>query len=55
MRCVVRCAWLSLGFCLTQSPALLSQDDYSAPVMAGISNHGKNGEQPYVTAGDRAI
>jgi glycogen debranching enzyme len=26
----------------------------SAPVLAGISNQGQNGQQPYVTAGDRA-
>jgi alpha-L-rhamnosidase-like protein len=54
MRGVVRCVLLSLGFFLTQSPPIIAQDDYAAPIMAGISNHGKNGEQPYVTAGDRA-
>jgi len=32
------------------SPA---QDDYAAPLLAGISNQGRNKEQPYVTAGDR--
>ena len=32
------------------SPA---RDDYAAPFMAGISNQGRNKEQPYVTAGNR--
>jgi len=32
------------------SPA---RDDYAAPFLAGISNQGRNKEQPYVTAGDR--
>ncbi len=54
MRGVVRCVLLSLGFFLTQSPPLIAQGDYSASTMAGLSNHGKTGEQPYVTAGDRA-
>ncbi len=35
------------------SPSLQSQSDYAAPVMAGISDHGRNQDQPYVTAGDR--
>jgi glycogen debranching enzyme len=28
--------------------------DYAAPILAGISDKGRNGQQPYVTAGDRA-
>jgi hypothetical protein len=28
--------------------------DYAAPVLAGISNQGRNRRQPYATAGDRA-
>ncbi|HXS21146.1 MAG TPA: GH116 family glycosyl hydrolase [Steroidobacteraceae bacterium] len=28
--------------------------DYAAPALAGISNQGRTGHQPYVTAGDRA-
>ena len=32
------------------SPA---RDGYAAPLLAGISNHGRNKDQPYVTAGDR--
>jgi glycogen debranching enzyme len=28
--------------------------DYAAPVLAGISDQGRNTQQPYVTAGDRA-
>jgi len=45
-----------LPFCLALIVpcSLTSQQDYAAPVMAGISNHGKNGGDPYVTAGDRA-
>jgi glycogen debranching enzyme len=33
---------------------LAQRADSAAPVLAGISNHGKNGGEPYVTAGDRA-
>ncbi len=33
---------------------LWSQADYAGPIMAGISNHGQNGGEPYATAGDRA-
>jgi hypothetical protein len=29
-------------------------NDYAAPVLAGISDQGRNRQQPYVTAGDRA-
>jgi hypothetical protein len=34
------------------SPAR-SGDDYAAHILAGISNQGRNKQQPYVTAGDR--
>jgi alpha-L-rhamnosidase-like protein len=43
-----------LGLALMNPRLLASQDDYAAAVMAGISNHGRNGGEPYVTAGDRA-
>ena len=45
-----------LSLCLTLATArpLPCQDDYSATVMAGISNRGRHGTSPYVTAGDRA-
>ena len=33
---------------------LRSQDDYAAPIVAGISGRGSNNDQPYVTADDRA-
>src|SRR5579863_3629816 len=37
------------------APALSPpESDYAAPILAGISNQGRNREQPYVTAGDRA-
>jgi len=45
---------LSLSFTLTNARLLWSQNDYAAPIMAGISNHGQNQDQPYVTGGDRA-
>jgi len=46
---------LLLSFCLALSNphVLLSQDDYAATILAGISNHGQNTREPYVTAGDR--
>ena len=44
-----------LCFCLAlaKPPLLRSQDDYAAATLAGISNHGRNQTEPYVTAGDR--
>jgi hypothetical protein len=30
-----------------------TRDDLATPLLAGISNQGRNKEQPYVTAGDR--
>ncbi|HEY2897060.1 MAG TPA: hypothetical protein VGJ12_07990, partial [Gemmatimonadaceae bacterium] len=41
-------------FALAHAHSLPAQSDYAAPVLAGISNHGRNATQPYVTAGDRA-
>ena len=54
MRRATPSALLSLLFALASPQLLVSQDDYGAPILAGISNHGHNGSQPYVTAGDRA-
>ncbi len=48
------CSALLFGLAMTSPRLLAAQSDYAAPVMAGISNHGKNGGEPYVTAGDRA-
>jgi len=54
MKQVVRSSLLVLSFALANTPSLWSQADYAAPVMAGISDSGRNADQPYVTAGDRA-
>jgi glycogen debranching enzyme len=40
-------------FALTNVQSLPCQNAYAMPIMAGISNHGENKRQPYVTAGDR--
>jgi hypothetical protein len=53
MKSVIRSVLLSSLFALANAPLLLSQDDYATPILAGISNHGHNTGQPYVTAGDR--
>ncbi|HEV2084311.1 MAG TPA: hypothetical protein VGR09_04465, partial [Gemmatimonadales bacterium] len=45
---------LLFGLALANPGWLASQDDYATTVMAGISNHGQNGGEPYVTACDRA-
>ena len=45
---------LALGLIATLTSPTAAPSDYAAPVLAGISNHGKNEQQPYVTAGDRA-
>ena len=34
-------------------PSPPKMNDYVAAILAGISNHGRNKQQPYVTAGDR--
>jgi glycogen debranching enzyme len=54
MKHIVRLIPLVFLFGLMSARALRSQGDYAAPVMAGIGSHGRNGGQPYVTAGDRA-
>jgi hypothetical protein len=54
MKSVVRCFVLSLLFPSTHPHLLQSQDRHPTPVLAGISNQGRNHCQPYVTAGDRA-
>jgi glycogen debranching enzyme len=53
MNRAIRPALLSLCFTLTNADVLPAQDDYARPIMAGITNHGHNKDQPYVTAGDR--
>ena len=54
MKSVIRSVPLSCLFALTCAQALPSQSDYARPILAGISNHGQNKGEPYVTAGDRA-
>src|SRR3989441_6096732 len=44
---------LSFCFALTNVQLLPCQNAYAMPILAGISNHGENKGQPYVTAGDR--
>jgi glycogen debranching enzyme len=47
--------FLLLTLALTTARGLQGQqNDYAAPILAGISNHGQNPREPYVTAGDRA-
>ena len=41
-------------FALISPSALLSQADYAAAILSGISNEGQTQQEPYVTAGDRA-
>jgi glycogen debranching enzyme len=53
MKSVIRSVLLSFWFALTNAHLLLSQDDYATSILAGISNHGQNKGEPYVTAGDR--
>src|SRR5688572_12543095 len=53
MTSTTRFVLLSLCLALTKPPPLRSQDDYAATILAGISNHGRNPTEPYVTAGDR--
>jgi glycogen debranching enzyme len=54
MKDLLRSVLLFLCFALTDAQVLPAQHDYAAPIMAGISNHGHDKAQPYVTAGDRA-
>lgn len=53
MNSLIRSVLLSLCFTLANAHLLLSQADYAAPILAGISNHGKTNDKPYVTAGTR--
>jgi glycogen debranching enzyme len=53
MNDVTRSALLCFCFALTNAHVLPAQSDYATPIMAGLSNHGRNQTQPYVTAGDR--
>jgi hypothetical protein len=53
MKTVSRSVLLASLFALTNVQLLPSQSDYAAPILAGISNHGENRDQPYATAGDR--
>ena len=50
---LIRSVLLPLSFALANAHSLWAQTDYAAPVMLGISDHGRNKDQPYVTAGDR--
>jgi glycogen debranching enzyme len=50
---VTRPALLCFCVALTSTHVLPAQSDYATSVMAGISNHGRNKAEPYVTAGDR--
>jgi len=54
MRADSRGLLLCLCFALTCSHPLLSQSDYAASLMDGISNRGENLRDPYATAGDRS-
>src|SRR5919199_281615 len=54
MKSVIRCVLLPALLALTSARLLPSQSDYAEPILAGISNHGQNKGEPYVTAGDRA-
>jgi glycogen debranching enzyme len=45
---------LVLGLVVAFLSPAAAPSDYATPVLAGISNHGQNEQQPYVTAGDRA-
>ncbi|MGE5728494.1 MAG: amylo-alpha-1,6-glucosidase, partial [Gemmatimonas sp.] len=51
---VIRVPLLFALLAFSSARPLSSQGDYAAPILAGISNHGRNAAQPYVTAGDRA-
>src|SRR5919202_2763288 len=53
MKRLIRSVLLSALVTLTNARLLPSQSDYARPIMAGISNHGQNKGEPYVTAGDR--
>ena len=48
-----RVTQLSLLLAATTALPLQAQGDSAAPVMAGLSSHGRTGSKPYVTAGTR--
>ena len=50
----MRCLPLALCFLLSLARQLPAQRDSSESAMAGVSNHGRTSDRPYVTAGDRA-
>lgn len=53
MNIAIRSVLMSFLFALTSPQLLPSQSDYATPILAGLSNHGQNKGDPYVTAGDR--
>src|SRR4051794_40274847 len=53
MKSAIHAVLLSCFVALANPPLLLSQADYAAPILAGLSSHGKTNDQPYVTAGTR--
>src|SRR6266540_5892450 len=53
MNRAIRSVLLSFWFAVTKVQLLPCQNAYAMPIMAGISDHGRNKDQPYVTAGDR--
>ena len=53
MNSAIHSILLSFFFALTNVQLLPCQIAYAMPILAGISNHGGNKGQPYVTAGDR--
>ena len=54
MTIVSRSLRLLVVLALAITPALSAQENYAASVLSGISNEGKNQEDPYGTAGDRS-
>lgn len=53
MRRVGRSVLLCVLFSVESSHRLPAQGSYAGPILAGVSNHGQNKREPYVTAGDR--
>ncbi len=54
MKSVIRSIVLSLVLAIMVVRALPSQSSDAARILRGLSNHGRTGTRPYVTAGDRA-
>src|SRR5690349_11043401 len=50
----MRCLSLILALLLALARQLPAQADSGAPMLAGLSNHGRTPDRPYVAAGDRA-